>query len=255
MAKNLVRNLDYRQHEFNIDSIVTAIEEGYLTYNETRERTKETFSPSALVYGHGRCPRYWFYAFSGAEFEQDNDPQSIANMKNGIAAHARLGEVLGRSSLNIKDLEAEVHNEDPPIFGYLDVLVEIDGEDAVGEIKTARQEAFIPRQAKMKGPNYHLLQILIYMKIMQTSYGFLLYENKNTHELLVIPVAYKDYEVEVEETFQWMRDVRKAWEDGKLSSRPFRSNARECKTCPVRSTCFGQPKKGEIDIEPLRVLR
>lgn len=257
--KSILKNLGMTSHDLDIKSIADALEEGYLSYNDSREREKRSFAPSQIGYGHGRCARYWWYAFSGTMFEQDNDATGIANMKNGIAAHERLGEALSRSSLDIEEIEKKIENANPPIFGFIDLVANVDTVEGkkrvVGEIKTARYESFQHRQANMKPPGYHILQILIYMELEGTEYGFLLYENKNDHTILIVPIALKDYEAEVEETFEWMRLVRGAFDEGRKPSRVFKDNARICSGCPVRETCFSEPKEGEVEIGPLRVLR
>jgi CRISPR/Cas system-associated exonuclease Cas4 (RecB family) len=128
----------------------------------------------------------------------------------------------------------------------------------VGEIKTTSSEAFTRRQATMKAPDYHMIQILIYMYVLEADSGFFLYENKNNHELLIIPV-YMDEENKqlVEYTLDWMRAARKAWEDRVIPERPFTRKSKECKDCPVSEVCWSDDKYGEGDarVEPLRLLQ
>jgi len=94
------------------------------------------------------------------------------------------------------------------------------------------------------------------MYLKETNSGFFLYEDKNSHELLIIPVYMdEDNKQYVEEVFDWMRTVRKSWSDRVLPKNPYRSNSKVCKSCPVRDTCFDPDKYGEGDvfIEPLRL--
>ncbi len=67
--------------------------------------------------------------------------------------------------------------------------MEYDSETVIGEIKTAKQEVWDQRQAEMKPTTNHMLQLLTYMKLKNAKEGFFLYENKNTQELIVIPVS------------------------------------------------------------------
>jgi CRISPR/Cas system-associated exonuclease Cas4 (RecB family) len=254
----LIKNLGFKvaHGPLDVEKLAGIIEDAYASYNEVVETKKKSFAPSKIGFGSGRCPRYWFIAFEGAPFDDPKDPKSIANMKNGIAAHERLGELFKRSSLKVKHLELPLEHSDPPIFGFVDVIIDRAGEDVVGEIKTTSSESFNRRQASMQPPDYHLIQILIYMHILKAESGFFMYENKNTHELLIMPVYMNDENRElVERTFEWMNEVRGIWKDKKLPNRPFTKKSKECKDCPVSKVCWDDDVYGEgdINVEPLRL--
>ena len=255
--KSIVRNLPFRKSHGDLDipALTEIIEDAYQSYNTSEFVTKTTFSPSTVGYGHGRCPRYWFIAFEGAIFDKNSDPQSIANMLNGTLAHDRLGELFNRSSLDIVEIEQEIVTEDPPVRGFIDVVVNRSGEEVVGEIKTTRNVIFMHRQAKMKPAPYHIAQVLLYMWAKDVSMGFVLYENKDSHEILIIPVKREDHEEELQELLSWMRKVYQAHQDGELPTRPHKSKrSKECKGCPVRNTCWDEMESGVRDIETLPVL-
>jgi CRISPR/Cas system-associated exonuclease Cas4 (RecB family) len=152
------------------------------------------------------------------------------------------------------DSEFKITYEDPPIFGYGDVILDWKGEELLGEIKTAMSEGFEYRKKSRKAKAGHLIQILIYMKILKKARGILIYENKNNHELLAIPVEVNEYYIKwVDEAFEWMRTVRKAWEEKKLPSKNYRSNSKICKTCPLKATC-DEAGKGLIKIKSLEPI-
>lgn len=258
MKSKIVKNLGIKQNHgpLDIDKLTKIIEAAYESYNEPHRRQKKSFAPSKIGFGSGKCPRYWYIAFDGAEFTEVNEATGIANMKNGIASHDRLGELLQRSSLNVTGIEVKFEHSDPPIFGFIDATIDRAGEEVIGEIKTTRTEAFRSRQAKGTPPDYHLIQILIYMYVRNAESGFFMYEDKNTHELLIMPVYMDDDNREyVERVFEWMRMVRKSWADKVLPENPYRSNAKECRTCPVREACFDPDKygKGDVRIDPLKL--
>jgi hypothetical protein len=93
-------------------------------------------------------------------------------------------------------------------------MLDWQGEELIGEIKTMMNEGFEYRKASGKAKTGHLMQLLIYMKILKRPKGVMIYENKNNHELLLIPVEVNDhYRRWVDQAFDWMRTVRKAWED------------------------------------------
>lgn len=251
VAKNLGFKTDLGP--INAKKLAEAIEAGYEARNEKKYKKKRSFSASQLGYGHGKCPRYWYIAFNGAIFDETKTNKSWANMDVGIQGHERIERLLNDSGLEVIDIEKEVESEDPPIFGYIDHIIGRAGTKVVGEFKTTRTEAFKSRQAKMTPPDYHLIQILIYMKLEEAEYGFFLYEDKNDQSLLVIPIAMEDHKVLVDETFDWMRRVYKAFKDDELPERAFRKNSRVCNACPVQETCWDELPEGDIDIERLRL--
>ena len=236
-----------------LDGLIEKINSGYIANRGPRHQQKKSFAPSTIAYGHGECPRYWYLAFEGGTFEDYADPFAGANMTNGIKGHERIQQAIKDAGIMIQD-EFKITYEDPPIFGFGDALVEWDGEELLLEIKTAMQEGFEYRKKSRKAKTGHLIQVLIYMKILKKRKGVILYENKNNHELLAIPVEVNDYYIKwVDQTFEWMRTVRKAWEDKLLPKKNYRSNSKICKTCPLRAVC-DQAGEGEIKINSLEPI-
>jgi len=124
------------------------------------------------------CPRYWHYAFNGAEFEYDTDAPSMANMNAGSDAGVRLAKVLDKAGILV-DSEIPVQHQDPPIGGFIDAIVNWKNEEVVVEIKTTRAETWEIRATQNTVPGYQLLQLLIYMYVTGKDKGFFLTENKN----------------------------------------------------------------------------
>jgi CRISPR/Cas system-associated exonuclease Cas4 (RecB family) len=208
--------------------------------------TKKSFSPSTIVYGNGKCPRYWFLAFSGADFKSTIDAKSGATMLNGTYVHDRLQKIMVDAEL-VKEIEREVTYSDPPIRGFIDLVVEQDGEEILGEIKSARDAAFEEISMSHTPKTYHLIQLLLYMYITDTKEGFVMYENKDNQELCVLPVMLNDRTKKiVEDILEWMREVRKAFDDDKMPDRVFTKTSYACAGCPVKDTCW---KEERVDIE------
>jgi CRISPR/Cas system-associated exonuclease Cas4 (RecB family) len=236
-----------------LEKLIEKINSGYIASRGPKHQQKKTFAPSTIAYGHGECARYWYLAFEGGTFEDYADPFAGANMTNGTKSHERIQKAIEDSGIMI-DSEFKILYNDPPIFGYGDVLVDWEGEELLVEIKTAMQEGFEYRKKSRKAKSGHLIQLLIYMKILKKARGVILYENKNNHELLAIPVEVNDYYIEwVDQTFEWMRTVRKAWEDKLLPKKNYRSNSKICKTCPLRAVC-DQAGEGAIKINALEPI-
>lgn len=237
----------------NTEQLIEKINYGYIAKREPKFAQKKTFAPSTIAYSHGECPRYWYLAFEGAVFEDNADAYGGANMTNGTKSHERIQQAMADAGI-LKDSEFKVVSNDPPIFGFGDVILDWEGKDLLGEIKTMPSEGFEYRKASGKPKLGHLVQLLIYMKILNKTEAVLIYENKNNHDLLVIPVSISDYKIRwVNQTFDWMREVRKAWEDKKLPEKNYRSNSKICKTCPLQKTC-ADAGKGLIKIKSLEPL-
>lgn len=255
MARNIVQGIVYRKapKEFDANELAKVLEDAYLMQRRPdRESQKFTFSPSTVGYGHGNCPRYWYMAFTGGMFHDNTDALGIANMSYGTQAHERIEKLFEAAGILV-DKEVEIKVSDPPIRGFADVLIRFNGEVVIGEIKTTRQEAFLHRQATMKPAPYHKLQILTYMKATGKRYGFLLYENKNSQEFLVIPIEMTpENDKIISDVWDWLRTVRKAWEDKTLPKCVYTKRNKICKECPFYENCWDGPE-GVVDIPALEV--
>jgi CRISPR/Cas system-associated exonuclease Cas4 (RecB family) len=255
MSKNLLQQVmgAKPQDKVNMDALIEKIQSGYIANRGPRHQQKKTFAPSTIAYGHGECARYWYLAFEGGEFEDHADAFAGANMTNGTKSHERIQKAMEDAGMLI-DSEFKITYDDPPIFGYGDVILDWQGEELLGEIKTAMAEGFEYRKKSRKAKTGHLIQILIYMKILKKAKGVLIYENKNNHELLAIPVEVNEYYIKwVDQTFEWMKTVRKAWENKTLPKKNYRSNSKICKTCPLAKVC-ASAGEGDIKINSMEPL-
>ena len=236
------------------EALIEKINSGYTVNRVDKFQTKKTFAPSTIAYSHGECPRYWYLAFEGAVFTDNADAYGGANMTAGTKSHERIQAAMGNVPGFLIDSEFKVTYEDPPIFGYGDVMLNWEESELLGEIKTMPNEGFEYRKTAGRPKAGHLIQILIYMKILNKNKSVLIYENKNNHELLIFPVELNTYSFEwVENAFQWMRDVRKAWTDKTLPEKNYRSNSKICKTCPIREAC-NNAGSGVIKIKSLEPI-
>jgi len=255
MGRELVTNLKFKKHVsgFNPAELSKLIDAAYLEGKNTAKfMQKTTFSPSTVGYGHGNCARYWFIAFTGTEFNDTFEANSVANMANGTAAHERLQKLFEKTGV-LKETEREILKNDPPVRGFADLILDWEGKEVIGEIKTTKDEAYLFRQNSMKPSQNHLLQILIYMDVSEAEEGFLMYENKNNQEVLILPVKMSESNREfLEEVYTWMREVRSMYDSGEAPKRPFRKNNQICTNCPVRNTCF-EMEDGEKLIPVLKL--
>lgn len=240
---------------FSTDKVIKALEAGYLAQRrEDKWTQKKSFAPSSLAYGKGVCPRYWYLAFDGNEFVETNDALSIPVMAHGTTAGVRIANAFRESGTLVAD-EVEVIMSDPPIRGFIDVIVRIGTDTVIGEIKTTSQEIFNLKTISNKPSPAHLLQILIYLKATGKEKGFLLYENRNTLEVLVIPVEFNQTNEKIlEDVFEWMRLVHKSWEDRVLPKRPYRSQTvKVCADCPLNKVCWEETPEGDVKLPKMEI--
>ena len=107
----------------------------------------------------------------------------------------------------------------------------------------------------MKPTTNHLLQLLTYMKLKNAKEGFFLYENKNTQELIVIPVSMNEKNTEIiEEAFTWMCEVWDNFKEGDLPMRPAGASKSKmpCTYCPIKKECYAG-LTGTVQIESHKV--
>jgi len=256
MGRDIIANLKFQKPQeggFNPIEFAKMMEEAYLSEKRPDEFTqKKTFSPSTVGYGNGNCPRYWFLAFSGNEFENNTDAMGVANMDNGSYMHDRIQKIMAKTPV-FKQHEVEITHDDPPIRGFADTFIEWNGKEVIAEIKSAKDEIFSIRQAEMKPLPYHLVQLLTYMKIRGDEQGFFYYENKNDQSFLIIPVDMNEKNKKlIDYVFDWERKVYDAYKKGTLPERTFTKSQWACKGCPVKKVCWADKKDlGEVYIEPL----
>lgn len=244
-------------------AIAEAIEQGFLAKRRPAKdwTQKVTFSPSTIAYGHGNCARFWFIAFEGTDSWQDDiDSMGTANMDLGSMVHDQIQQSLEAQGLLV-EAEVEIKLEDPPVRGYLDAVINWEGEEVVGEIKTTRQESFAHKEMSGKPSVNHLIQLLIYMRATGRQRGFLLYVNKNDSTFLVIPVEMDETNTQIlDNVLDWLKTTRAAWESKTLPLIPF-TRARNtgepsnkiCRSCPVQKKCFENPTEGEVSIPLMEV--
>ena len=175
MTKGLVKKMvKKKESSIDLSKIADHIHEGHMKMQKSKTGfiKKKSFSPSTLVFGNGHCARDWY----------------LANMNTGSSSHERIQGALEAQGI-LEWQEQEIINEDPPIFGYADAMVKLEDKLVLLEIKTTKNEAFEYHKAKGTASTYHIEQLLIYMKILKQQVGAIVYENKNTHEICVIPVV------------------------------------------------------------------
>lgn len=252
MKKSIIVQTEFKSKpgEFDGLALATVLEKTLLgSRPELEFRTKKSFSPSSISqYGGGNCPRRWYIAFDGAEFQDDFDSVGISNMDNGNYVHDRFQKLFEDTGLLVEK-EREILSDNPPIRGFADLIIKWNDKEVVGEIKSAKNEVFAIRKNKMEPINYHLVQLLIYMEVLGIDEGFFLYEDKNEMKIIIIPIVMNAKNKQIVTTIlDWMREVHGTWKEQKLPTRPFVKRSKECAACPVRKACWNKYGEGEVTI-------
>lgn len=273
MTKNLLKHImlkpDGPSPILDGDALIAKINSGYIAKRGPKHQVKKTFAPSTLTWGHGECARYWYLAFEGNIFESNDTPYAVANMTSGTKSHERIQQALMDAEIAQKfpdekyfeetgkhrdTTEFKVTHSDPPIFGWGDAMLNWEGEEVIGEIKTMKSDSFEYNKALGRPKTGHIMQLLIYMKVLGKAKGVLIYENKDNHDLIVFPIEVNEtYKQWINNTFDWLRIVRKAWKDKTIPQKNYRSNSKICKGCPLKAAC-AVAEPGIVKIPSLEAL-
>lgn len=250
LEKSLPIKPEYVKYE--IKRLGEVLEEAYTELLEARSinSPKVSFAPSAVFYGAGTCPRHWYYKFKGGyDVKPDYDSTGIFNMESGTSSHNRLQDLFEAAGIQVTR-EQEIELEYPPVRGYMDSMFKWQGQEVPVEVKTSRQEGFYKKQARMEGTWYQVLQLLLYMYILEKEVGFLFYENRNNGEWLILPIEMTPENREIiQGVIDWMKVV---WDNDELPERPFTKKSKPCKDCPFAEICWDD-QPGTVKIDPLQV--
>jgi hypothetical protein len=153
----MLKSVSKKSTILDADALIEKIKSGYVINRGPKFQTKKTFAPSTIAYSHGECPRYWYLAFDGATFEDNADAYGAANMTAGTLSHARIQDAMINSGIakvyrdddNQPTTEFKIRYDDPPIFGYGDAMLDWEGEEIIGEIKTMMSEAYEYRKKQI----------------------------------------------------------------------------------------------------------
>jgi len=215
--------------------IIEQIYTGYM--EEDSWKQKKSFAPSGLFYGSGACSRRWYLSFGGNMYSSKATALEFARMKAGTKSHERIESAIEKAGV-AKEIELELHNEDPPIHAYADAVITHDGVDYVAEIKTTTHENFEYRRNTNKIADYHLGQLLICMRLAGIDKGIIIYESTKTNELHGIIVEMTEENSKyIDAVFDWCRQVWSMYQDEELPVRSFRRGTKVCSKCPVEAAC------------------
>lgn len=152
-----------------------------LEYSNRNSEKTRSFHPSTIG---NDCERLLYLHYWRMLPEEKISPQLNRIFANGHFAENRFFRYFLEMRI-FKDREARVLSENPPIRGRADFLVNLpqeDGKDKVHiiELKTINDKGF---ESLTNAKPEHIIQIQIYLNLLDIDAGFVLYENKNNQEL------------------------------------------------------------------------
>jgi len=156
------------------------IDDFYLS--KQRDRDKEHF----YITDAGKCPRSVYFQFKKIP-KKPMDARVMRVFEHGDHTHLRIISSLFSLGL-VKATEIDIPNKEF-IHGRADVIITIDGEPYVVEIKSMNSSSF----SRLEAPDPdHYKQIQMYLYFFNIKKGIVLYENKNTQELKEFAVDYDE---------------------------------------------------------------
>lgn len=206
------------------------------TKNKKSFKQRNGFAPSET----NQCARYLVYLLQGVEIVQNIDSQLQRIFDNGHKVHERLTQYFKDFGV----LEAaEVLIEHPPHLpvpigkAFADAIIVWNNQRIVVEIKSCRSEMFLARKMYEKPKDDHYRQIQLYMDALQIDYGMIIYEDKNSQELLIFDINIdRQYLDDLYKTYTKIINLHK---EKKLPNRPYRSiTSKACSGCLAKEVCW-----------------
>ena len=187
-----------------------------------------TFDPVHLT----ECPRRIMYRSSGVEC-----CNPISYLNNLSPYKTRWISFLRCCrGLRVLDENKIVADSEFNITGSADVVLSMDGEIYVAQIKPVSDEEF--KKVETKGAfKKDVVETIVYIWLMEIQDGFIIYDNKNDGGFLLFHIT--PYQPIIKSV---MAKCEKLVQDkvyGKLPLRPYESCvSKECKICEFLSTCW-----------------
>lgn len=228
------------------NGLLTSLDEHLESQNTTKEVKKKNFTASDTV----DCARRWVYLFQGVEIDNSYPARVWRIFGNGNSFHDRMTSYFQDMGILV-EAEREFWNDDPPIKGFIDAIILWDGKEKVVELKSISSNGFEYRAIYNKPKDEHYMQAQVYLGVTELEEAFIIYENKDTQELMLFVVK-RDEEFILALWNKWKK-IWKQFQAGELPKRPARSpNSKKCTYCEVKSICwkeFNEANKPAILLE------
>jgi len=150
--------------------------------SKQRDRDRDYF----YITDAGKCPRAVYFQFKKVP-KKPMDARVLRVFESGDHTHLRIISSLFALGL-VKATEIDIPNKEI-VHGRADVIITVDGEPMIVEIKSINSASF----ARLEAPEPdHYKQLQLYLHFFNLKKGIVLYENKNTQELKEFAVDYDE---------------------------------------------------------------
>lgn len=220
------------------DELVEIINKHLETRSEPYFKQRQGFAPSDT----NDCARRAVYFFRGVTINPTHDARTYRIFDNGHGVHDRLGRYFDEMGIIIAQ-EKQISYEMPPIpKAFIDLIIDWHGPTIL-ELKSISEEGFAYRKQFNKPKDDHVQQVRVYGRIEQIDRLFIVYENKNTQELLVFKVEQDDDEIN--KLFKKWEKIWAMKDNESLPKRPVKSpESKKCQWCEVKDICWSDPDAG-----------
>lgn len=162
-------------------------------YNN-RERKEFKRDEKFHVSESNKCARALFFEYKGYPREEIGKSTFRKFVVGNLIHRNIMRELLSLSSDDLHVISSEINI--PPndlITGRADVIVSLNNELHVVDIKSINDYAFkLLKDGSREPDEGYVKQLNLYMHFFGIKKGFLLFDNKNTQELLEVPVPYNE---------------------------------------------------------------
>jgi len=210
------------------DSLISKISK-YLEEHPEKASTSTKLSPTYII----KCERQAFYKLKGVPQETSRDFKSRLIAMGGNSIHKKF-EDLFRNMGILVDSEKLIFHSTYPFLGFVDAIIKIDDETYIVEIKSINKEGF----GKLNKPHEeHVLQVKMYMLIMNIKKAIIFYENKDSQDL-------KEFRVDLNPEFEsWfnekMNRILAYYKENKIPARICATEVDgKYQWCPYAKYCF-----------------
>lgn len=222
------------------DELIELINNHLKSQSKPYFKKREGFAPSDT----NDCARRAVYLFRGVQFNPTQDGRTLRIFGNGHGFHERISSYFEEMGIVISK-EEQISYVDPPIpKAFIDLIIDWPGYGpTILEFKSIGDEGFAYRKQFNKPKDDHVQQVRIYGRIKQIDRMFIVYENKNTQELLVFKVEQDDEAIN--KLFEKWRKILRIVATGNLPKRPVKSpESKKCQYCEVKDLCWADPDGG-----------
>lgn len=178
------------------------------------------------------CPRALYFSMTGEEGEKINI-EGIRRMKMGNKLHESIVGDLFSAGVRIVASEISIPENDF-IHGRADVIISHKNELVVVDIKSIAGYGYkLITDNKLNSE--HIDQVNLYLHFFNLKKGLIIYTNKNTQELIEIPVEYN--ELRALELLENLKILKQKINKKEIPDIPENIESWKCSYCKFKETC------------------